>query len=185
MLTAVAHVCPRRPSGHADRRHQVLLILLLVPRVKAREAHHGPCPNTVLGEVGQSMQSCTINTYFFCGILVIPSHYNRRICLHCTKKICYLLRLLLVDHNGSILVLCCSLVVYIGFYTVYMASEQHNMQQIKKENQYVVQYVFRQELLLLKENILSVSVIYVLSYFLMHFHLVCQVVHWCLAEWTQ
>lgn len=64
MLTAVAHVCPRRPSGHADRRHRVLLILLQVPRVKAREAH-GPCPNTVLGEVGQSMQSCTINTYFF------------------------------------------------------------------------------------------------------------------------
>lgn len=54
MLIAVAHVCPHLPSGHADRRHQVLLILLQVPRVKAREAH-GPCPNTVLGEVGQSM----------------------------------------------------------------------------------------------------------------------------------
>lgn len=50
MLTAVAHVCPRLPSGHADRRHQVLPILLQVPRVKAREAR-GPCPNTVLGEV--------------------------------------------------------------------------------------------------------------------------------------
>ncbi len=36
MLTAVAHVCPHRPKGHADRRHQVPLILLQVPKVKAR-----------------------------------------------------------------------------------------------------------------------------------------------------
>lgn len=54
MLTAVAHVCLRRPNGHADRRPRVLLILPQVHKVKAREPP-GLCPNTVPGELGPSM----------------------------------------------------------------------------------------------------------------------------------